>query len=159
MIYCFPLSPQLRGWSQKPPQRRRAVVLTGQHLVSDTEVQLYQQVLQQMDYEVQMSRYAETSSFLRTNQGKYSHLRGGGGQGAKCLDVCKNMRARTLTHVLTLSCPHVSTAANVMALLFVLLKCSKACVRVVGKSENVWGGLHVFVGWVFLLMQGSAVTH
>ncbi|KAI3366325.1 hypothetical protein L3Q82_000433 [Scortum barcoo] len=53
-------------WSQPPP-RRRAVVLTGRHLLWDTEVQLYQQVLQQMDYEVQLSRYAETSSFLRTN--------------------------------------------------------------------------------------------
>ncbi|XP_040007505.1 cadherin-like and PC-esterase domain-containing protein 1 isoform X2 [Xiphias gladius] len=60
---------QVQVWSQKPPRRRWAVVLTGRHLVSDTEVQLYQQVLQQMGYEVQMSRYAETSSFLRTNQG------------------------------------------------------------------------------------------
>ncbi|XP_071358849.1 cadherin-like and PC-esterase domain-containing protein 1 isoform X2 [Trachinotus anak] len=60
---------QVQGWSQKPPRSHWAVVLTGQHLVSDTEVQLYQQVLQQMGYEVHMSRYAETSSFLRTNQG------------------------------------------------------------------------------------------
>ncbi|XP_045898258.1 cadherin-like and PC-esterase domain-containing protein 1, partial [Micropterus dolomieu] len=52
---------------QPSPRRRRAVVLMGRHLVSDTEVQLYQQVLQQMGYEVQLSRYAETSSFLRTN--------------------------------------------------------------------------------------------
>ncbi|TMS01103.1 Cadherin-like and PC-esterase domain-containing protein 1, partial [Larimichthys crocea] len=56
-------------WSQQPPLRRRAVVLTGRHPVSDTEVQLYQRVLQQMNYEVQLSRYAETSSFLRTNHG------------------------------------------------------------------------------------------
>ncbi|XP_068611618.1 cadherin-like and PC-esterase domain-containing protein 1 [Brachionichthys hirsutus] len=49
--------------------RRRAVLLTGRHLASDPEVQLYQWVLQQLDYEVQMSRYAETSSFLRANQG------------------------------------------------------------------------------------------
>ncbi|KAK9526032.1 hypothetical protein VZT92_016691 [Zoarces viviparus] len=54
-------------WSQRPP--RRAVVLTGHHLVSDPEVQLYQQVLQQLDYEVQLSRYAETSSLLRTDHG------------------------------------------------------------------------------------------
>ncbi|XP_018545055.1 cadherin-like and PC-esterase domain-containing protein 1 isoform X2 [Lates calcarifer] len=60
---------QVQVWSQRPPWCRRAVVLTGRHPVSDTEVQLYQRVLQQMDYEVQMSRYAETSSFLRTNHG------------------------------------------------------------------------------------------
>ncbi|XP_026218762.1 cadherin-like and PC-esterase domain-containing protein 1 isoform X2 [Anabas testudineus] len=63
------LQTQLRVWYQKQPQRQRAVVLTGRRLVSDTEVQLYQQVLQQMGYVVQTSRYAETSSFLRTNQG------------------------------------------------------------------------------------------
>lgn len=56
---------QIQSWSR----RRRVVVLTGRHVVSDTEVQLYQRVLQQLDYEVQMSRYAETSSFLRTNHG------------------------------------------------------------------------------------------
>ncbi|XP_029017858.1 cadherin-like and PC-esterase domain-containing protein 1 isoform X2 [Betta splendens] len=55
--------------SASQSQRRRAVVLTGQHLTSDTEVQLYEQVLQKMDYEVQMSRYAETSSFLRSSPG------------------------------------------------------------------------------------------
>nr|XP_020469112.1 cadherin-like and PC-esterase domain-containing protein 1 isoform X2 [Monopterus albus] len=60
---------QLQVWSQKPPRRRQAVVLMGRHLVSDNEVQLYQQVLQQMDYQVQMSRYADASSILRTNQG------------------------------------------------------------------------------------------
>ncbi|KAM8908307.1 cadherin-like and PC-esterase domain-containing protein 1 isoform 1-T1 [Spinachia spinachia] len=57
---------QVQFWSQK---RRRAMVLTGRQLVSDPEVQLYQQVLQEMDYEVQLSRYAETSSFLRPNHG------------------------------------------------------------------------------------------
>uniref|UniRef100_A0AAQ4Q135 Cadherin like and PC-esterase domain containing 1 n=1 Tax=Gasterosteus aculeatus aculeatus TaxID=481459 RepID=A0AAQ4Q135_GASAC len=57
---------RVQVWSQK---KRRAVVLTGRLLVSDPEVQLYQQVLQEMDYEVQLSRYAETSSFLRTNHG------------------------------------------------------------------------------------------
>ncbi|XP_070784756.1 cadherin-like and PC-esterase domain-containing protein 1 [Enoplosus armatus] len=60
---------QIQFWPQPPPWRRRAVVLTGRHLVSDTEVQLYQQVLQQMDYDVQLSRYIETSSVLRTNHG------------------------------------------------------------------------------------------
>ncbi|XP_028250019.1 cadherin-like and PC-esterase domain-containing protein 1 isoform X2 [Parambassis ranga] len=48
---------------------RRAIVLTGRLLPSDSEVQLYQQVLQKIEYKVQMSRYAETSSFLRTQQG------------------------------------------------------------------------------------------
>uniref|UniRef100_A0A669F477 Cadherin like and PC-esterase domain containing 1 n=1 Tax=Oreochromis niloticus TaxID=8128 RepID=A0A669F477_ORENI len=60
---------QLQLSSQRPPHRRRAVVLTGRHPASDTEVQLYQRVLQQMDYEVHLSRYAETSSFLRSTQG------------------------------------------------------------------------------------------
>ncbi|KAM9846088.1 cadherin-like and PC-esterase domain-containing protein 1 [Aulostomus maculatus] len=55
--------------TQKSNRRRQAVVLMGQHQFSDTEVQLYWRVLQQMDYEVQLSRYAETSSFLRSPQG------------------------------------------------------------------------------------------
>uniref|UniRef100_A0A3B5B1U8 Cadherin like and PC-esterase domain containing 1 n=1 Tax=Stegastes partitus TaxID=144197 RepID=A0A3B5B1U8_9TELE len=55
-------------------RRRRAVVLTGRHPVSDTEVQLYQRVLQQMGFEVQMSRYAETSSFLKPGAGGWSLL-------------------------------------------------------------------------------------
>ncbi len=69
--------PQMQLWSE-PPRRRRVVVLTGRHLVSDPEVQLYQRVLQQMNYEVQLSRYAETSSFLRSNHGNssLSDLRG-----------------------------------------------------------------------------------
>ncbi|XP_076577866.1 cadherin-like and PC-esterase domain-containing protein 1 [Chaetodon auriga] len=58
---------QVQVRPQPQPRRRQAVVLTGRHPVSDTEVQLYQRVLQEMDYEVQLSRYAETSSFLRTN--------------------------------------------------------------------------------------------
>ncbi|XP_024913192.1 cadherin-like and PC-esterase domain-containing protein 1 isoform X2 [Cynoglossus semilaevis] len=61
-----------QSWSQKTPhrrQRRRAVVLSGQHQVSDTQVQVYQQVLEQLDYEVHMSTYAETSSVLRPQQG------------------------------------------------------------------------------------------
>ncbi|CAK6983151.1 cadherin-like and PC-esterase domain-containing protein 1 isoform X1 [Scomber scombrus] len=49
--------------------RRLVVVLTGRQLVSDTEVQLYQRVLQQLDYQVHMSRYAETSSLLRNHHG------------------------------------------------------------------------------------------
>lgn len=48
------------------------MVLLGQHLVSDTEVQLYQRVLQQMDFEVLLSRSAETSSLLRSNHGNAS---------------------------------------------------------------------------------------
>ncbi|XP_035502590.1 cadherin-like and PC-esterase domain-containing protein 1 isoform X2 [Scophthalmus maximus] len=49
--------------------QRRAVVLTGRRRVWDPEVQLYQRVLQQMDYDVHVSRYAETCSLLRANQG------------------------------------------------------------------------------------------
>ncbi|XP_041833792.1 cadherin-like and PC-esterase domain-containing protein 1 isoform X2 [Melanotaenia boesemani] len=60
---------QVQISSQSPPQYRRAVVLTGQHPLSDTGVQLHQRVLQQMDYKVHVSRYAETSSFLKTQQG------------------------------------------------------------------------------------------
>lgn len=55
--------------SQSLPVHRWAVVLLGQHLVSDTEVQLYQRVLQQMDFEVLLSRSTDTSSFLRSNHG------------------------------------------------------------------------------------------
>ncbi|KAM4614944.1 cadherin-like and PC-esterase domain-containing protein 1 [Polymixia lowei] len=54
---------------QKWAGRRRAVVLTGQHIVTDTEVQLYQRVLEPMGYEVALSRYAETSGALRTHHG------------------------------------------------------------------------------------------
>ncbi|CAL1568250.1 unnamed protein product [Knipowitschia caucasica] len=39
----------------------KALVLTGRHVVTDTEVQLYVRVLQQMGYEVLLSGYAETS--------------------------------------------------------------------------------------------------
>ncbi|XP_073336316.1 cadherin-like and PC-esterase domain-containing protein 1 [Pagrus major] len=53
--------------SVSPPSPGRG--LTGRHPVSDPAVQLYQRVLQQLDYEVQMSRYTETSSFLRSNHG------------------------------------------------------------------------------------------
>ncbi|KAM9328427.1 LOW QUALITY PROTEIN: cadherin-like and PC-esterase domain-containing protein 1 [Pholidichthys leucotaenia] len=60
--------------SQRSSSRCQAVILMGRHPASDTEVQLYQRVLQQMDYEVQLSRYAETSSLLRTRQGGWSLL-------------------------------------------------------------------------------------
>ncbi|KAK2859261.1 hypothetical protein Q5P01_003881 [Channa striata] len=63
------LRTQLQVWSQNPSRHQQAVILMGRHQVSDTEVQLYQQVLQQMNYEVQISTYGETSSFLRTKQG------------------------------------------------------------------------------------------
>lgn len=48
------------------------MVLLGQHLVSDTEVQLYQRALQQMDFEVLLSRSTETSRLLRSNRGNGS---------------------------------------------------------------------------------------
>ncbi|XP_029902090.1 cadherin-like and PC-esterase domain-containing protein 1 isoform X2 [Myripristis murdjan] len=55
--------------AQKAAGRRRAVVLTGRHTVTDTEVQLYQRVLEQVGHEVQLSRYAETSGVLRPSRG------------------------------------------------------------------------------------------
>lgn len=58
--------------SGPPPVPRRAVVLLGQHLVSDPEVQLYQRLLQQMHFEVLLSRSTETSSLLRSNHGNAS---------------------------------------------------------------------------------------
>lgn len=64
------LQAQIQQASVSPARRwRQAVVLTGRHVVTDTEVQLYQRVLQQMSYKVQLSRYAETSSLLRPKQG------------------------------------------------------------------------------------------
>ncbi|MEQ2233686.1 hypothetical protein ILYODFUR_024275, partial [Ilyodon furcidens] len=66
------LEEETQAWfsSQRRLQRRRqAVVLTGRHRLSDTEVGLHQRVLQQMNYEVHVSRFAESSSFLRTQQG------------------------------------------------------------------------------------------
>ncbi|XP_023206089.1 cadherin-like and PC-esterase domain-containing protein 1 isoform X2 [Xiphophorus maculatus] len=50
-------------------RRRQAVVLMGRHGPSDPEVVLHQQVLQQMGYQVHLTRFAETSSFLRTQSG------------------------------------------------------------------------------------------
>lgn len=46
----------------------KAIILTGQISPSDTEVQLYQRVLQQQGYRVDQARYAETSSLLRQNR-------------------------------------------------------------------------------------------
>ncbi|XP_030633124.1 cadherin-like and PC-esterase domain-containing protein 1 [Chanos chanos] len=46
----------------------RVVVLTGQHVATDTEVQLYQRVLQLQGYHVDLARYAETSSALRQDK-------------------------------------------------------------------------------------------
>uniref|UniRef100_W5KSC2 Cadherin like and PC-esterase domain containing 1 n=1 Tax=Astyanax mexicanus TaxID=7994 RepID=W5KSC2_ASTMX len=43
----------------------KAIVLTGLHIASDTEVQLYQRVLQEQGYHVDQGRYAETSASLR----------------------------------------------------------------------------------------------
>lgn len=63
------LQAQVQHISESPAQRRRALVLTGQHVITDTEIQLYQRVLQQMDYEVQLSRYTETSSLVRPKKG------------------------------------------------------------------------------------------
>ncbi|TRY79016.1 hypothetical protein DNTS_022221 [Danionella cerebrum] len=43
----------------------KAVILTGQHASTDTEVQLFQRVLQQQGYRVDQARFAETSVSLR----------------------------------------------------------------------------------------------
>ncbi|XP_076020587.1 cadherin-like and PC-esterase domain-containing protein 1 [Genypterus blacodes] len=54
---------------QQSDLKLRVVVLTGRHVVSSTEVQMYQRVLEQKGYEVQLSRYAETSALLRPDKG------------------------------------------------------------------------------------------
>ncbi|XP_071400424.1 cadherin-like and PC-esterase domain-containing protein 1, partial [Centroberyx affinis] len=59
----------VRGAGQKGAGRRQAVVLTGRHVATDTEVQLYQRVLEQTGHEVRLSRYAETSAALRPRGG------------------------------------------------------------------------------------------
>lgn len=46
----------------------KAIILTGQHAPMDTEVQLYQRVLQQQGYRVDQARYAETSASLRQDR-------------------------------------------------------------------------------------------
>ncbi|XP_072529131.1 cadherin-like and PC-esterase domain-containing protein 1 isoform X2 [Salminus brasiliensis] len=43
----------------------KAIVLTGQHTASDTEVQLYQRVLREQGYHMDQGRYAETSASFR----------------------------------------------------------------------------------------------
>ncbi|XP_048863370.1 cadherin-like and PC-esterase domain-containing protein 1 isoform X1 [Brienomyrus brachyistius] len=48
----------------------RVVLLMGQHRAADTEVQLYQRVLQRLGYMVSMARYAETSATLRQDDGR-----------------------------------------------------------------------------------------
>uniref|UniRef100_A0A8C6UZZ7 Cadherin-like and PC-esterase domain containing 1 n=1 Tax=Neogobius melanostomus TaxID=47308 RepID=A0A8C6UZZ7_9GOBI len=63
------LQAQDRLVSDSSSPRQTALVLTGQHVIIDTEVQLYRRVLQQMGYDVVLSRYAETSSLLRPKQG------------------------------------------------------------------------------------------
>lgn len=44
-------------------------MLTGQHVPSDTEVQLYHRVLQDQGYHVNQGRYAETSATLTHSHG------------------------------------------------------------------------------------------
>lgn len=46
----------------------KAIILTGQHAPTDTEVQLYHRVLQQQGYRVDQARYAETSISLRQDR-------------------------------------------------------------------------------------------
>ncbi|XP_051544979.1 cadherin-like and PC-esterase domain-containing protein 1 [Myxocyprinus asiaticus] len=46
----------------------KAIILTGQHAPTDTEVQLFQRVLQQQGYRVDQARYAETSATLRLDR-------------------------------------------------------------------------------------------
>lgn len=58
-------------------------------------MQLYQRVLQQMDYDVHLSSYAETSSFLRNSHGNSTTSDHGGGSGesqrskVSCTCLCK----------------------------------------------------------------------
>ncbi|MCJ8743070.1 hypothetical protein PDJAM_G00089570 [Pangasius djambal] len=47
----------------------KAIMLTGQHVPSDTEVQLYHRVLQEQGYHVNQGRYAETSATLTHSSG------------------------------------------------------------------------------------------
>ncbi|XP_051976858.1 cadherin-like and PC-esterase domain-containing protein 1 isoform X2 [Xyrauchen texanus] len=46
----------------------KAIILTGQQAPTDTEVQLYQRVLQQQGYHVDQARFAETSATLRQDR-------------------------------------------------------------------------------------------
>ncbi|XP_015254892.1 PREDICTED: cadherin-like and PC-esterase domain-containing protein 1 isoform X2 [Cyprinodon variegatus] len=63
------LQEETQAWFHSQRRRHQAVVLTGRHQLSDTEVVLHQWVLQELGYEVHVSRFAETSSFLRAQQG------------------------------------------------------------------------------------------
>lgn len=63
--------------SGRPPplrHRQQAVVLAGLLRPWDPEVQLYQQLLQEMQHDVQLSTFAESSSFLRSGAGGWSLL-------------------------------------------------------------------------------------
>lgn len=52
-------------------------------------MQLYQRVLQQMDYDVHLSSYAETSSFLRNSHGNSTTSdHGGGGSVSSAVRAC-----------------------------------------------------------------------
>lgn len=63
-------------------------------------MQLYQRVLQQMDYDVHLSSYAETSSFLRNSHGNCTTSVHGGGSGesqaqarqVSCTSLCTGWR-------------------------------------------------------------------
>lgn len=55
-------------WSKKSCAGK-AVMLTGQHVPSDTEVRLYHRVLLEQGYHVNQGRYAETSSTLTHTHG------------------------------------------------------------------------------------------
>ncbi|XP_036005272.1 cadherin-like and PC-esterase domain-containing protein 1 isoform X2 [Fundulus heteroclitus] len=86
------LQEQTQAWfsSQRRLHRRRqAMVLTGR--LSDTEVGLQQRVLQQMDYEVHVSRFAETSRFWRTQHG------GGGWSLLLCLSTSERSCLRRIS--------------------------------------------------------------
>ncbi|XP_062861259.1 cadherin-like and PC-esterase domain-containing protein 1 [Trichomycterus rosablanca] len=63
----------LEAWHDDVPWSKRsctgkAVLLTGQYIPSDTEVQLYQRVLEEQGYQVHQGRYAETSATLSQNK-------------------------------------------------------------------------------------------
>ncbi|XP_026778486.3 cadherin-like and PC-esterase domain-containing protein 1 isoform X2 [Pangasianodon hypophthalmus] len=55
-------------WSERSCAGK-AIMLTGQHVPSDTEVQLYHRVLQEQGYHVSQGRYAETSATLTHSSG------------------------------------------------------------------------------------------
>ncbi|XP_068162505.1 cadherin-like and PC-esterase domain-containing protein 1 isoform X2 [Antennarius striatus] len=94
---------QNQAWSWPRP-RRRAAVLTGRRLRSDTEVQLYQRVLGQMDYQVQLAPSAETSSFLRDNTGV----------SGWSLLVCLSSSERSCVRRMSLSHLHHHQRVNLM---------------------------------------------